>query len=310
LLNRFAKGTFNELSRATIGMEFVSREVDLSCAAPTLTENFHDVEEGFAASTTPSQATNSGYHSPAPESEPSPEDALADDEPSASSAALQHRRGLSMDLSLSGHSLGAGKRGGSGGSPMQTPGTPPPPAAPPTHFERIMLQLWDTAGQEINAALSAVYYRGARGVAVVYDVTRPETLYNVGRWVASARRHCDDSCVVCVIGNKTDLRHSVAVPEEEAREFCHSLGCRHYLASAMNGEGVEHAFLQLLLAVHAEATVRGVANELPNGVDIVRRVGGSRGTLTAVDSGATIAGFRLSKKEGKKKRIPCCGTGQ
>jgi len=326
LLNRFAKGHFNELSRATIGVEFVSREVDLGCAAPSLAGNFHDVDALVAAAVTPSntEATHSGYHSPelactspmnqsgSPPGE-SPPPPSASQRHASGPVSPVHPRALSGELSLSGGPTApfpttttTAAPGSGAASSVNGPGpSPRQPQANPLS-DRVMLQLWDTAGQEANAALSAVYYRGARGVAVVYDVTRRETLYNVGRWVASARRHCDDACVICVIGNKTDLRHSVAVPEEEARDFCHSLGCRHYLASAMNGEGVEHAFLQLLLAVHAEATVRGVANELPNGVDVVRRVGGSRGTLTAVDNGDTIAGFRLSGAK-PKKRGPCCG---
>ena len=172
--------------------------------------------------------------------------------------------------------------------------------------ERIVLQLWDTAGQETSAALSSVYYRGARGVAVVYDVTRRTTLFNVGRWVASARQHCDPDCVIVVIGNKTDLRHSVDVPEEEARAFCHSLGCRHYLASAMNGEGVEYAFLQLLLAVHAVALSRGVANEDEATVERRMRSGQHSRATSNVDGGGEvigtadsgIAGFRLRRPAG------------
>ena len=174
-----------------------------------------------------------------------------------------------------------------------------------------MLQLWDTAGQEACAALSNVYYRGARGVAVVYDVTRRSTLYNVGRWVASARQHCESDCVIVVIGNKTDLRHSVDVSEDEASAFCHSLGCRHYLASAMNGEGVEYAFLQLLLAIHAEVAVKGVANEMPNGFDVLRRNGRAQSSLPpAIDGGGTVSGFRLrnpaAQDAASSKKRRCC----
>ena len=36
---------------------------------------------------------------------------------------------------------------------------------------RVKLQLWDTAGQEKFRSLASTYYRGAAGIAVVYDVT-------------------------------------------------------------------------------------------------------------------------------------------
>ena len=39
----------------------------------------------------------------------------------------------------------------------------------------VKAQLWDTAGQEKYKALSWVYYSGAKGAVVVYDVTDTES---------------------------------------------------------------------------------------------------------------------------------------
>jgi small GTP-binding protein len=36
---------------------------------------------------------------------------------------------------------------------------------------KVKVTLWDTAGQEVYRALSKVYYKGALGVILVYDVT-------------------------------------------------------------------------------------------------------------------------------------------
>ena len=36
----------------------------------------------------------------------------------------------------------------------------------------IKLQLWDTAGQERYRALTKVYYRGALGALIVFDLTK------------------------------------------------------------------------------------------------------------------------------------------
>lgn len=37
--------------------------------------------------------------------------------------------------------------------------------------QNIKVTLWDTAGQERYKSLSKVYYKGASGVLIVYDVT-------------------------------------------------------------------------------------------------------------------------------------------
>ena len=37
--------------------------------------------------------------------------------------------------------------------------------------QNIKVTLWDTAGQERYKSLSKVYYKGATGVLIVYDMT-------------------------------------------------------------------------------------------------------------------------------------------
>jgi small GTP-binding protein len=262
LLSRFTCGTFDATSRTTIGMEFVSREVDLSCGASTMAGNFGGDQPDNSAAVTPTtpqpaSSPRSRRNSP---SHPQHEAALIQLAVSPPAVSLLGN-GLLDASSPTPPRDGRDRRGSAvsdTSQPMNLSSSGHGQAA-----DRVVLQLWDTAGQEACAALSHVYYRGARGAVVVYDVTRRSTLLNVGRWVASARQHCDTECVIVVIGNKTDLQHGMEVTEDDALSFCHSLDCRHYYASAMNGEGVEFAFMQLLLSIHAESLVRNVANQLP-----------------------------------------------
>lgn len=47
----------------------------------------------------------------------------------------------------------------------------------------VKLTLWDTAGQERYKSLSKVYYKGASGVVIVYDVTNPQSFLDVEGWM-------------------------------------------------------------------------------------------------------------------------------
>ncbi|KAI6673156.1 hypothetical protein NL676_001062 [Syzygium grande] len=80
--------------------------------------------------------------------------------------------------------------------------------------------------QELNGrinvmyrAISSAHYRGAVGALLVYDVTRRATFENVGRWLRELRDHTVPNIGVMLIGNKSDLRHLVAVLQEEGKSF-------------------------------------------------------------------------------------------
>jgi small GTP-binding protein len=52
--------------------------------------------------------------------------------------------------------------------------------------QNIKVTLWDTAGQERYKSLSKVYYKGASGVLIVYDVTEPQSYLDVESWMRLA----------------------------------------------------------------------------------------------------------------------------
>lgn len=128
--------------------------------------------------------------------------------------------------------------------------------------EKVNIQLWDTAGQERGGLISSAFFRGAKGVAVVYDMTRQQTLKSVPGWVGHAKRFADANCAFVVIGNKSDLHNLQAVSHEDAESVAHSLDVRHFTASALTGEGVPAAFLHLILSVNALMRTQAIAGPI------------------------------------------------
>jgi GTPase SAR1 family protein len=51
------------------------------------------------------------------------------------------------------------------------------------------LQLWDTAGQEQFAALTASFFRNAHAVVLAYDVHAPSSFAALQRWMMEVDRH-------------------------------------------------------------------------------------------------------------------------
>lgn len=110
------------------------------------------------------------------------------------------------------------------------------------------LSIWDTAGQERFHSLGPIYYRGAKGAVLVYDITDRPSYLRVRKWTKELRKMVGDANKICIIivGNKLDLeRQSRAVDLEEAQEYAQSVGASCLEVSAKTGSGVDTIFLEL-----------------------------------------------------------------
>ncbi|KAG2717651.1 hypothetical protein I3760_03G186300 [Carya illinoinensis] len=156
----------------------------------------------------------------------------------------------------------------------------------------IKAQIWDTAGQERYRAITSAYYRGAVGALLVYDVTRHTTFENVGRWLKELREHTDPNLVVILIGNKSDLRHLVAVPTDNGKSFAEKESLYFMETSALDATNVENAFTEVLTQIYRIVSRRAI------------EVGdkGSASTLPSIGQTINV------KEDSVLKRIGCCSN--
>uniref|UniRef100_A0A0E0C7R5 GTP-binding protein n=1 Tax=Oryza meridionalis TaxID=40149 RepID=A0A0E0C7R5_9ORYZ len=122
----------------------------------------------------------------------------------------------------------------------------------------VKAQIWDTAGQERYRAITSAYYRGAVGALLVYDVTRRATFDNVARWLKELRDHTDPSIVVMLVGNKSDLRHLVAVSTEDGKEYAEAESLYFMETSALDATNVENAFAEVLTQIYQTVSKKTV----------------------------------------------------
>ncbi|KAL5200149.1 hypothetical protein ABZP36_021352, partial [Zizania latifolia] len=122
----------------------------------------------------------------------------------------------------------------------------------------VKAQIWDTAGQERYRAITSAYYRGAVGALLVYDVTRHSTFENVERWLKELRDHTDPNIVVMLVGNKSDLRHLVAVQTDEGKAFAERESLYFMETSALESTNVENAFAEVLTQIYRIVSKRAV----------------------------------------------------
>ncbi|KAG4169160.1 hypothetical protein ERO13_A12G068900v2 [Gossypium hirsutum] len=106
---------------------------------------------------------------------------------------------------------------------------------------------WDTAGQERFRTITGSYYRGARGIIIVYDVTDQESFNNVKQWLSEIDRYASDNVNKLLVGNKCDLTANKVVSYETAKAFANEIGIPFLETSAKDATNVEQAFMGIYL---------------------------------------------------------------
>ena len=131
--------------------------------------------------------------------------------------------------------------------------------------------IWDLAGQPRFSVVREGYYKGARGLLLVFDVTRTDSFESAPNWLSEAWKHVDQgrSIPIILIGNKIDIRDDESLRAKNERSLSeatpmiateqgHMLAreidnltpenappIEYYETSAKTGENVEKAFQNL-----------------------------------------------------------------
>ena len=109
--------------------------------------------------------------------------------------------------------------------------------------KNLLLDVWDTAGQEKYRALTKFFYKDAKVAILVYDITRYDTFKSIKEfWYEQVKENGPKNIVIGIAGNKCDLYEKEEVNENEAREFAASIGAIFALTSAQNNSGISELF--------------------------------------------------------------------
>ncbi|MHA1237921.1 MAG: GTP-binding protein [Candidatus Odinarchaeia archaeon] len=120
----------------------------------------------------------------------------------------------------------------------------------------ITMLIWDIAGQERFKIMRKQYYQGTQGGLIVFDLTRPETFYNVTSWYEELVKYTNKKVPIVLLGNKADLADQVKVSEDKCIAMAKKLGAEYYPTSAKTGLNVEKAFFKLLREIVKNAYLK------------------------------------------------------
>ena len=89
--------------------------------------------------------------------------------------------------------------------------------------QEVILQIWDSAGQEKYNAITKQYYNRTDGILVVFDLSSRTTFNGVMNWLEEIELSNASGMPIVILGNKCDLEEK-EVSQEEAIEFAQSKG--------------------------------------------------------------------------------------
>ena len=117
---------------------------------------------------------------------------------------------------------------------------------------QVTFSIMDLAGQEQFGAVRKIFYRGAHGAFVMFDITNRESFNHVPMWINELVKNTSKSIPFVVVGNKIDLRSTYddVITTDEAQELVHKLKIEGYNVdyietSAKTGENVHSAFIRI-----------------------------------------------------------------
>ena len=108
--------------------------------------------------------------------------------------------------------------------------------------KKVKLQLWDTAGHERFRTITTSYYRGAHGIATVFDLTDRDSFEHVEKWLGEINKYAKENVMRFLIGNKSDLVDKRVVKYEEVRALANKLKIYYVETSAKNNINISDFF--------------------------------------------------------------------
>ena len=109
--------------------------------------------------------------------------------------------------------------------------------------KEIKFDIWDTVGQEKYRSLAKIFYKDAKVIVFVYDITTEYSFNELKNyWYEETRSNTDGSPILAVVGNKIDLYKEQKVSNNDGKEFAEKIGAIFQTTSAQSDSGISTLF--------------------------------------------------------------------
>ena len=110
----------------------------------------------------------------------------------------------------------------------------------------VKVQLWDTAGQDKFRAITRNYYKGARGIILIYDITNIKSYDNIKKWINEIKEEISEKVTIILIGNKIDNEKERKISKEQGEQLAKDYNVPFFETSAKTGQVINESVLFLI----------------------------------------------------------------
>ena len=109
---------------------------------------------------------------------------------------------------------------------------------------KIILNIWDTSGQERFKSITKSFFINANGALFVYDITNFKSFENVKNWIKDSEMYGKFDSILC--GNKVDLDSQREIKFDTLKEFGIKQKIPVIETSAKTGDNIDKAFKMIV----------------------------------------------------------------
>ena len=88
--------------------------------------------------------------------------------------------------------------------------------------KQILLQTWDTCGQESYKSIANIFYKRVKLAILVYSIDNRNSFEGINFWLNEIRSKSQEDVKLILVGNKSDLNDSREVSFEDGKSFSES----------------------------------------------------------------------------------------
>jgi small GTP-binding protein len=106
----------------------------------------------------------------------------------------------------------------------------------------VLIQVWDTAGQEQFRATTPFYFHGAHVAVITYAINVLSSFKAVDGWVKRLHDEGGPEIILFLVGNKCDLEEQRVIGMSLGKKKAEALGATFFEVSAMTGNRIGELF--------------------------------------------------------------------